>query len=46
MIATVVIATALFVGLILAIYYLLYGLLLRRLNKNEEEIKAKEIKFC
>ncbi|MDT0557398.1 hypothetical protein RM697_01980 [Ichthyenterobacterium sp. W332] len=38
-IATVVIATALFVGLILAIYYLLYGLLLRRLNRNYKELK-------
>ncbi|MBT8258057.1 MAG: hypothetical protein KJO49_06265, partial [Bacteroidia bacterium] len=44
--ATTIIATlfllAIAIGLILAFYYLIYGLLLKRLNKNYRELKKLE----
>ena len=42
-ILVIVIATALFLGLVYGIYYLLYGLLLKRLNKNYKELKKLEV---
>ena len=42
LLGTVILATALFVGLVLGIYFLLYGLLLKRLNRNYKELKKLE----
>ncbi|RKE92233.1 hypothetical protein [Ichthyenterobacterium magnum] len=42
LIGAIILATALFIGFILGIYYLLYGLLLKRLNRNYKELKKLE----
>ena len=42
-ILTTVIALAVMVGILLGFYYLIYGLLLKRLNKNYRELKKLEI---
>ncbi len=43
LIAVIIIVTALFIGLAYGIYYLLYGLLLRHLNRNYKELKKLEV---
>ncbi len=42
-IAIILVVTVLFIGFAYGIYYLLYGLLLRRLNRNYKELKNLEI---
>ena len=41
-IITIVVMLAIFIGLLLLFYYLIYGLLLRRLNRNYKELKKLE----
>ena len=41
-IITIVVMLAIFVGLLLLFYYLIYGLLLKRLNRNYKELKRLE----
>lgn len=43
LIVSIIIGTALMLGIFLGIYYLLYGLLLRRLNRNNKELKKLEV---
>ena len=42
-IITTVVALAIMVGILLLFYYLIYGILLKRLNKNYRELKKLEI---
>ena len=43
LIISIAIGTILMIGIFLGIYYLLYGLLLRRLNRNYKELKKLEV---
>jgi len=43
LVVSIIIGTLIMVGIILGIYYLLYGLLLKRLNKNYKELKKLEV---
>ena len=43
MIISVFVVLAIFIALLLLFYYLIYGLLLKRLNRNYKELKRLEV---